>query len=1233
MPLFHRNKSPAEGSSKPSRRRDQLLGLFSRSGSPSSSSTAPQAKSTNGPAVPQVSSVSGSSQQSPRPTSSPVIQRNETPDIPTELGQDDGPVGSKDTQDVTSAETPVSKDGSLDPAESTYQSSAYRAALSTFSADERHKLAQRDTIRSLFQQLNELDEAHLEQSQFRKGVKAVTPHLERVNATIDFISPFVSIEPTAGTAIGLVKASISIAAAVFGHFNDITQDITSFLDRIPAIDRCAEVVKADGRMPAIHDALVNVYKVLLEFYLAIVTLFEDRRFVLRAASQLLNNEVKGIVSSFKNHVDLLSSLLEAEGFASTQEIKDELLETKIRETLERNANGLSYRNDLKRRADDACSWIISDDSFSVWVNSRESSLLALFGNMGFGKTMTTAFVADTLEQRHLTVCDYYCKDEQETTKLGNIYRNILAQILRQKPSLKRRFGDWYDNESTRGTDPTHFDDKLRKLLYELISSFSTPLFIVLDALDECEAGPRKELLSLFGELMRDNARLKVFVSSRYNDAVEDDLPSKFTTRIELHPTQDRDRAIAAYLIANTNVPVAFHSRVVEELASRADGSAIWLKIAIAYVAASRIKSSEGLRIALNRLSSSKGLTELYGNLFSKTCEISDNEALLGSALEILAVARRPLTEEELAYAVFTPVDEDAVTLSDLGKLASSIDLLSLVRPFVTATEGEGGKSTRLRLLHQSLKDLLLTAPPSEWCSAKEVATRKKGARTAELEANLLQRCIENLLFEECGESSLYPDPESEVVSPGRPELSPELLAGFDIFGEDEETSDSRSPSVVDPSQLGFGSFFAYAAVYWTSHLSEVSPERRPDARKLIDLCRKGSVRLENWVEQWRRPSGYYIPERDLPFRSFEYVEVSSGTFLGVTLAHSVDPLVVTALFGPVESVTDLLSIDASISPVTQNSAWTYAGILLRRHYYSALKLLIRHTALKSTLCSAKFFYAVLDRLNDGEESHTIRPELEEFIEYLISELREDLLDFGNGLFCRTAELGCLIMIRMLWSAAEKDAELRQALLTPTAGHRGRKESYYHHQSIGLAACNGHADVVRFLCQQPELEPHLRYINGAGLTVFHQAMRLLNEEVLVTLTRHWPEGVNIRDKDGSTPLCRFIDDRHRSDEDRVITFTRIFLHQGKADATGRDDIPGESPLCIAVRRGHVALMRILVVEGGADVAQVVTIDEATGRPALVKDIQTYDDDAEGLRDRMLKELCSLLPLAVSVEHLS
>jgi len=115
-------------------------------------------------------------------------------------------------------------------------------------------------------------------------------------------------------------------------------------------------------------------------------------------------------------------------------------------------------------------------------------------------------------------------------------------------------------------------------------------------------------------------------------------------------------------------------------------------------------------MALDRLPSSNGLTELYGKLFEKISEdIADNKMLLQRALEILAVARRPLTLEELASAVFVtnPTGEDATTFSELDELAHSIDLLSLVRPFVSVSTAEGGQTPRLRLVHLSLKE----APP------------------------------------------------------------------------------------------------------------------------------------------------------------------------------------------------------------------------------------------------------------------------------------------------------------------------------------------------------------------------------------------------------------------------------------------------------------------------------------------------------------------------------------------
>ena len=108
-----------------------------------------------------------------------------------------------------------------------------------------------------------------------------------------------------------------------GRFDDMTKDISTFLQRIPAIDRCSSVVGDGGPLFEIHKALVDVYKDLLQFYLKTVPLFEKRKFALGVALEMLRPQVADIISSFKAHAELLSSLLEFENFASIQEIKDD----------------------------------------------------------------------------------------------------------------------------------------------------------------------------------------------------------------------------------------------------------------------------------------------------------------------------------------------------------------------------------------------------------------------------------------------------------------------------------------------------------------------------------------------------------------------------------------------------------------------------------------------------------------------------------------------------------------------------------------------------------------------------------------------------------------------------------------------------------------------------------------------------------------------------------------------
>ena len=60
-----------------------------------------------------------------------------------------------------------------------------------------------------------------------------------------------------------------------------------------------------------------------------------------------------------------------------------------------------------------------------------------------------------------------------------------------------------------------------------------------------------------------------------------------------------------------------------------------------------------------------------------------------------------------------------------------------------------------------------------------------------------------------------------------------------------------------------------------------------------------------------------------------------------------------------------------------------------------------------------------------------------------------------------------------------------------------------------------------------------------------------------------------------------------------------------------------------------MCRTLIVDGSADMSCAVGVDER-GKPFLTKDVKTQE--TLSAQEMMLKQLCSLLPLAVSTEHI-
>ena len=199
---------------QPSRPRRHFCGLFSRSESPSPS-PAPRLEQTDNEAAfaanhSQEQHASPTApEESPKPASSgpPVVTSKDTPQIT---------IAEVATVEVPAAKITVAKPPPDVEDDSTVSAdlpgSAYQKALASFSQDDREKLTSQETIRSLFEQLNEADLAHQEHSLLRKGLMKVKPYLEFLNVTIDFVSLFASVEPAAGTALGVVKTAASVSS-------------------------------------------------------------------------------------------------------------------------------------------------------------------------------------------------------------------------------------------------------------------------------------------------------------------------------------------------------------------------------------------------------------------------------------------------------------------------------------------------------------------------------------------------------------------------------------------------------------------------------------------------------------------------------------------------------------------------------------------------------------------------------------------------------------------------------------------------------------------------------------------------------------------------------------------------------------------------------------------------------------------------------------------------------------
>ncbi|KAF9028322.1 hypothetical protein BDZ89DRAFT_1066131 [Hymenopellis radicata] len=171
-----------------------------------------------------------------------------------------------------------------------------------------------------------------------------------------------------------------------------------------------------------------------------------------------------------------------------------------------NSDYSGHRIDLlEKRLSGTGTWVIQHPDFVAWRDDQESPrTLWCYGNPGAGKSVAAAFIADHLQSTGNIVLSVFCRYSLDafTTPLP-VLRGLLRQLIEKTTKVPPSICDRYWS----GTHPS--PEELPNLLAEVAAYHTRPLYIVIDALDECPIG-----IDLLRAIQQLSSSFRVLVTSR-----------------------------------------------------------------------------------------------------------------------------------------------------------------------------------------------------------------------------------------------------------------------------------------------------------------------------------------------------------------------------------------------------------------------------------------------------------------------------------------------------------------------------------------------------------------------------------------------------------------------------------------------------------------------------------------------------------------------------------------------
>ncbi|OCK76384.1 hypothetical protein K432DRAFT_360469 [Lepidopterella palustris CBS 459.81] len=190
----------------------------------------------------------------------------------------------------------------------------------------------------------------------------------------------------------------------------------------------------------------------------------------------------------------------------------------------------------KRSPPETCTWMFTQDEYLKWLDSRESSLLWVSGGGGFGKSILMSAIIEELQRQSIDkgtfVHYFFCSNGDDATKrTERILRHMIYQVyvlatdrsldVIEKANklvsnfLKKKSGSSKSQSSTTDKDSKKEELGFGEAYRGLVELLGKPVYVVIDALDECTDRQAEGLVSSIKDMVHEpGLGIKVLVCSR-----------------------------------------------------------------------------------------------------------------------------------------------------------------------------------------------------------------------------------------------------------------------------------------------------------------------------------------------------------------------------------------------------------------------------------------------------------------------------------------------------------------------------------------------------------------------------------------------------------------------------------------------------------------------------------------------------------------------------------------------